>query len=350
MRITRSRAIGSSSVPGPDMRAYMEGLVGRELRTPVEREPNWILGVEGTRVIIATRDNRDGAAISVSLVQNAVDRIYDGEEFVFDPQNRSAFLGAVLETIDDVQVLTDPRRARLKSRAAQRNPDWQFDELVLALDLYLRWRPKQPPAEHPDLQALSELLHRLPLHHDHVRGPDFRNVNSVRRKLGDFTAPDPTYTGAATKGGEGVHLVWERFADDREGLAETVAHIGATANGEIELPPPEEDEARAVEGRIVFRQHRVRERDPSLTRKKKAEVKKETRRLACEVCAVDFSERYGELGEDFIECHHTSPLFAGGERNTRTSDLALVCSNCHRMLHRAQPMLGIEELRERLQD
>ena len=331
------------------MRAHMERLIGQELRTPVEREPNWIVGFDGTRVIVATKSNREGARVSVSLVQNAVDRIYDGEEIIFDPHNRSAFLGAVLETLDRVEVLTDPRRARLASGAPRSNPDWAFDELILALDLYLRWRPKQPPAGHPDLQALSDLLLRLPIHSEGERGPDFRNVNSVRRKLGDFTAPDPNYTGAATKGGGGVHLVWERFADDPEGLAEAVARITATANGRLPLLPPEEDEEGSVEGRIVFRQHRERERDPSLARKKKQAVRKQTGRLACEVCGLDFSERYGELGAGFIECHHTLPLAAGAERSTKTSDLALVCSNCHRMIHRSQPMLSIEQLRGRLQ-
>jgi 5-methylcytosine-specific restriction protein A len=331
------------------MRAYMEGLIDRELLTPVERQPNTILGFEGSRVVVATEGNPEGARVSISLVQNAVDRIYDGEEFIFDRHNRSAFLGAVLETMDEVDVLTDPRRARLATGTARRNPDWEFDELILALDLYLRWRPKQPPAEHADLEALSDLLHRLPIHSADARGDDFRNSNGVRRKLGDFTAPDPDYNGAATKGGEGVHRVWDRFADDSDGLAAAVARITAAANGEVGPLPPAEDEEGCVEGRIVFRQHRVRERDPSLARMKKEQVKKQTGKLACEVCGLDFSERYGELGEGFMECHHTLPLGAAEERKTRLGDLAVVCSNCHRMIHRAEPTVSIEGLRERLQ-
>ena len=30
--------------------------------------------------------------------------------------------------------------------------------------------------------------------------------------------------------------------------------------------------------------------------------------LICEVCGFDFAERYGKLGKDFIECHHTVPV------------------------------------------
>jgi hypothetical protein len=50
-------------------------------------------------------------------VQNAVDRIYEAERVVFNPKNRSAFLGAVLETRDEIEVLTDPRRARSELEA-----------------------------------------------------------------------------------------------------------------------------------------------------------------------------------------------------------------------------------------
>jgi 5-methylcytosine-specific restriction protein A len=331
----------------------MEGLIGQELRTPVEREPNWILGIEGSRVRVATDDNREGALVPISLVQGAVDRIYDGEEVIFNPRRRAAFLGAVLETMDDIEVLHGPRRARLAPGAAQRNPDWTYDELILALDLYMRWRPRQPPSGHADLEALSDLLQRLPIHPLHTRADDFRNANGVRRKLGDFTAPDPDYTGAPTRGGSGVHEVWTRFADDRAALADAVARITATANGEVELPPAEEDEEGSVEGRIVFRQHRAYERDQALPRRKKAAVLQRTGSLACEVCGMDFSERYGELGKGFIECHHTQPLGTGEVRETTLADLALVCSNCHRMIHRSHHrsgrMLLPTELRQLLQ-
>lgn len=336
--------------PAPDMRAYMETLIGQTLSTPVDQEPNWILGFEGSRVRVATQRNEQGGLVPVSLIQNTVNRMFEGDEVIFNPRTRSAFLGAVLRTMPDVEVLTGPRRARLRHDAdrSQTNPDWQFDELILALDLYLRWRPKQPPADHPDLAALSDILQLLPIHPAGARADTFRNANSVRRKLGDFTAPDPSYTGTSTRGGEGVHLVWGEFADDPEALAAAVERIAATVTGNASVLPPEEDEGEAVEGRILFREHRVRERDPSLVRKRKVAVLKAHGRLACEVCDLDFGERYGVLGTGFIEAHHTVPLALGSVRVTKAEDLALVCANCHRMIHRARPMLTVEQLRERL--
>jgi predicted HNH restriction endonuclease len=56
--------------------------------------------------------------------------------------------------------------------------------------------------------------------------------------------------------------------------------------------------------------------------------------LFCEVCSFNFSLRYPQIGEGFIECHHKTPMSKGIVRRTTAEDLALVCPNCHRMLHK----------------
>ena len=55
-------------------------------------------------------------------------------------------------------------------------------------------------------------------------------------------------------------------------------------------------------------------------------------------CQFDFSARYpASLGEVFIEVHHVLPLGAQDQpRRTTFADLLLVCSNCHRMIHRTR--------------
>jgi len=56
--------------------------------------------------------------------------------------------------------------------------------------------------------------------------------------------------------------------------------------------------------------------------------------------------RYGNRGIGFIECHHTKPVsMLDGKSTTRIEDLALVCSNCHRMIHRTRPWMSVDELR-----
>jgi len=72
-----------------------------------------------------------------------------------------------------------------------------------------------------------------------------------------------------------------------------------------------------------------------------------TGRLECEVCSADFVKIYGERGQGFIEAHHKKPVSKLCENEkTKTSDLALVCSNCHRMIHRSNPMLSVAELKK----
>jgi 5-methylcytosine-specific restriction protein A len=70
----------------------------------------------------------------------------------------------------------------------------------------------------------------------------------------------------------------------------------------------------------------------------------------CSVCAFDFGERYGSIGERYIHVHHRVPL---GEIKKEYKldpirDLAPICPNCHAMIHKTQPALNIEELREHL--
>jgi len=91
------------------------------------------------------------------------------------------------------------------------------------------------------------------------------------------------------------------------------------------------------EGDTIVREHIRQE----LTRRssrvvqlaKSNAIRKGNGRILCECCAFDFLAIYGIIGEAFIECHHRIHL-AEGERITNPEDLALVCSNCHRMLHR----------------
>ena len=65
---------------------------------------------------------------------------------------------------------------------ARRNPPWQRDELILALDLYFRHRPDTIGKKHPEVAALSELLNKLPIHPDRPDTAKFRNVNGTYMK------------------------------------------------------------------------------------------------------------------------------------------------------------------------
>lgn len=95
------------------------------------------------------------------------------------------------------------------------------------------------------------------------------------------------------------------------------------------------------EGRLVLREHIFRERSPELIRR----FKEQPGNHFCSVCDFSFYDTYGNLGTDFIEAHHIIPVSSlKKEKKTYISDLVAVCSNCHRMLHRSNPPLSIEEL------
>jgi len=131
-------------------------------------------------------------------------------------------------------------------------------------------------------------------------------------------------------------------------LAAAAAAIRANilAVTQTEAENDEDDVADAPEGQLLTRVHRVRERNRKLVERKKKAALDSSGELQCEACTFNFSTVYGERGDGFIECHHTVPLHEPktGTR-TRLTDLALVCSNCHRMLHRRSPWLTMEQLR-----
>ena len=99
------------------------------------------------------------------------------------------------------------------------------------------------------------------------------------------------------------------------------------------------------EGKEVERKHKARERNQALTKKAKDLFKRKHGHLYCQICGFDFNRIYGEIGVDFIEAHHTVPV-SGGERKTKIKDIAMVCSNCHKMLHRKRPWLEMEQLKD----
>jgi 5-methylcytosine-specific restriction protein A len=106
----------------------------------------------------------------------------------------------------------------------------------------------------------------------------------------------------------------------------------------------EREELKYPEGRVLYRLHRQRERNSLVVAKKKQQAL-EAGSLACEVCNFNFFGVYGAIGDGYIECHHTTPIAEYDcNRKNRLQDLALVCANCHRMLHRRRPWLGVDEL------
>ena len=243
--------------------------------------------------------------------------------------------------------------------SGSRNPDWMRDELILALDVYMEHRPQIPGKTSPAVVSFSRELNQLAPLLGLAGNERFRNPNGVYMKLINLRRFDPEFISSGKVGlpggAESEEEVWRRFSNDRPGLTVAAAAIRRALSGVVggqtsdrgSLPDEDNDGlTEALEGRIVTRMHRHRERDGALPRAKKADVLKRLGRLECEACGFDFAARYGKRGEGFAECHHINWLSASdGERKTDINDLAIVCANCHRMIHSAAPWLTIEELR-----
>jgi hypothetical protein len=97
-----------------------------------------------------------------------------------------------------------------------------------------------------------------------------------------------------------------------------------------------------LEGSAKLVTHLQRERDPSLVRAKMEQVLGLRNKLECEACGFNFERIYGALGKGFCEVHHRDQLAMAGVRTTTLDALAVMCANCHRMIHRTDPMMSVE--------
>ncbi len=138
--------------------------------------------------------------------------------------------------------------------------------------------------------------------------------------------------------------VWQRFQDsftnsDRQSVITTSSIIN-----EIETNNPN---ISVAEGELKLVSHFVRERNQKIIGEKKREAIRNGN-LKCEVCSFSFIETFDV---EFMECHHITPISTTGATETTLADLALVCANCHRMLHTKfdGQYLSIEDLKTRIE-
>jgi hypothetical protein len=116
-----------------------------------------------------------------------------------------------------------------------------------------------------------------------------------------------------------------------------------------QIPPKSADNLDDFEHHEGLRSSAERsffDRNPALARHAK-----EFYGYVCQACGFNFVQVYGEIGRDFAEVHHLNPLserppeeWTEGVR-TKISDVAVLCANCHRMIHRRRPALSLGELR-----
>lgn len=109
------------------------------------------------------------------------------------------------------------------------------------------------------------------------------------------------------------------------------------------------------EGKIAKKDTVVRKRSKKLRDAAIAYYTKPDGKIYCAACGFCFEDMYHDRGNGFIEIHHEKPLYQFSTDGFETyvgeaiQNMKPVCSNCHRMLHRGESTITVDELKQIIQ-
>lgn len=113
----------------------------------------------------------------------------------------------------------------------KKNKPWTRDELIIALDLYLRSRNSPFSKGSSEVAEVSAFLNQLAAKDGKPGNNTYRNINGVYMKMMNFRRLDPDFTSEGkvglTRGNRLEEVVWKEFADDPPLLALAVTAIRA---------------------------------------------------------------------------------------------------------------------------
>lgn len=218
----------------------------------------------------------------------------------------------------------------------KKNPNWTYDETILALNLYFECKRKIPSKSDNRIDALSKLLRSHPFHKDFAKTSEtFRNPAGICCKLKQLNNAANSSSKDATTGmwappSKMDKQVWEDYGDKIEQVKSLAASIKEKIST-LELHPETSEDETFLEGKLIMTVHKERERSPKL----RESFLKKRQSLKCDICGYvpnDLPEAYKE---SVFEIHHIKPLAVSGAQETSHEDLALLCANCHRLIHHA---------------
>lgn len=99
----------------PDARSTIAELVGKSIPT-MTGQRNDVLRIEGDDVIVGTKRSPGGSPVEIAAIQAAIDMLWRDGEVLVDKRvvgYRSAFVGAVLQTLPGTVPSLSPRMIRL---------------------------------------------------------------------------------------------------------------------------------------------------------------------------------------------------------------------------------------------
>jgi predicted HNH restriction endonuclease len=251
-----------------------------------------------------------------------------------------------------------PEPVEPSKETSDRNLPWNLDELLLALELYLRFRDAAFSKEDAQVHELSSFLGRLAAASGRTGDGDFRNTNGVYMKMMNFRRLDPDYIAGGkiglSRGNRLEQVVWDEFAQDRPGLKRAVAAIRAKVEASeptTEQPPlrsepvkqPAEPQVEAMadlartEEKYLNSTPEEREGvSRKIERGPVGSFVKKFNRFRCQVCealglpAQGFRKKNGAF---YIEAHHVMPVAQKQVGSLAASNIMTVCATHHRQLH-----------------
>ncbi len=164
-----------------------------------------------------------------------------------------------------------------------------------------------------------------------------RNVGAIGNLYEAGSVCSAYYESGSIPSDDELRSDFHHFMLMYEDLAAKDDRFFRNADSEDDEAGLEEEDAR------VLREHKRIERNRSLARKAK-----QVHGYKCKACGFDFEERYGAIGREFIEAHHLEPLAKLKGKIVKLdpmSDFTVLCSNCHRMIHKTDTVGDVQEFR-----
>ncbi|HMG48853.1 MAG TPA: DUF3578 domain-containing protein [Allosphingosinicella sp.] len=198
--------------------------------------------------------------------------------------------------------------------------------------------------------ARAELLRRASLMRSRLEGRA-RRLRPINISLGTDSWRGKLYEPSVVVGVEYETASLPCEDDLRRDVEEALSlyrHLrmagGWSADDEIMFEAQEDRGSETLEQAKRYRQHRTIERQRGHSDKVKAALG-----TVCMGCRADLGDRYGDVAKGLIDAHHLIPLSSLGEgeiaRFDPRKDFAVLCPNCHRVVHRMDDPSDIAKLR-----
>lgn len=214
------------------------------------------------------------------------------------------------------------------------NASFTRDEVILALDVLHSNGGIAPEPESAEIQQLSRLLHRLPIHPVATRKKDFRTPTGVQAQISRYQHRYENMVGVMFYK---IDSEFENRYDELHAIAKAIRRNVAAFEETIFGDPLEGEEF--PEGILLGHLHRI------------VETRDSTKLVPgkrCEICQIDTSDIYPSCS-NLMNMHLAVPITElDGNRRYQSKEFITVCPNCHTALHRRRPWLTKENCGELL--